>query len=122
MSRIAVPLVATAAALFITAAVSPSPAHAASESLSCQTINGRTVCVHGSGANSTSSLSCRTVNGNTVCNGSGGRHCATIDGRLTCTSGGDRSKPHIVSPSARAGALPPSLMPDLDDEDDESGL
>ena len=124
ISRISVPLaaVATAAVLLMTTAVQLSPAHAASESLSCQTVNGRTVCVHGSGANSTSSLSCRTVNGNTVCNGSSGLHCRTVDGRLTCNGGDNRSKPPIASPGARADALPPSLLPDPDDEDDESGL
>jgi hypothetical protein len=125
-SRVAVPLAAAAtAALFITAAVPLLPASAAcaaSESLSCQTINGRTVCVHGSGANASSSLSCRTINGNTVCNGSGGLHCATIGGRFTCNGGGDGSKPQIVAPSARTGAWPSSLMPDLDDGDGEGGL
>lgn len=54
----------------------PAPA----ESLACQTVNGRTTCVEGSGT-----LSCQTVNGRTTCTHSPTqRLCDTRHGRVVC--------------------------------------
>ena len=54
---------------------------AAAENLACQTVNGHTTCVEGSG-----SLSCQTVNGRTTCTHSPNQRvvCDTRRGNATC--------------------------------------
>ena len=108
MLRIAFSL---AAALVLVAALA-APARAASESTSCQTINGQTVCIHGSGANAVSSLNCQTVNGHTVCTGSNGLRCETVNGRLTCR-GGTGSNVQILGTNSQPSSSP------VDEEADE---
>ena len=108
-------VVLSALATLTLAAVSALPARAASMSLSCQTINGQTICVRGSGANTASSLSCWTMNGHTECVGSnsGGLRCETINGRLTCR-GGYGSNVQIFRPNFQL-----DVPPVTDDDDDE---
>jgi hypothetical protein len=68
------------AALASPQALSASP-QSGSESSSCATTDGRTVCLQGSG-----SLSCTTTNGSTRCEGPDGLMCEDdADGALTCT-------------------------------------
>ena len=81
-------LLAAATALF---ALLPG---ARAETLACQTVNGQTMCLRGSG-----SLSCQSVNGQTLCRqGPGALHCRTAGERTVC--------------SDEAAAAPPPLPPD----------
>lgn len=90
-----------AALLFAVAGVASlagSPARA--ESLACQTVNGQTTCLQGSGT-----LSCRTVNG-----------------RTTCTAEPSTSAlPAPTRPPAAVPAVPPDL-PDIRDMLSRQGL
>ena len=107
MARIAAFLTATlpaafaAVLLFLPVAVPVAQA----ESLSCQTVNGQTTCMRGSG-----SLSCQTVNGQTLCN-QGSLSCRTVNKRTVC------STDPKDSPSAEAmPQLPPDLKGFMDED------
>src|SRR5918911_2950931 len=102
MSRSIIMAALAAVLIFSSFAVS---SHA--EALSCQTINGQTICLRGSG-----SLSCQTINGNTTCVGSNGLRCDTVKGRLTCR-GGNCSSVQTPAPTP-----PIEIPPSADDEDD----
>jgi hypothetical protein len=53
---------------------------ATAESLACQTVNGKTMCVEGSGT-----LACQTVNGRTTCTHSPTQTlCDTRNGKVVC--------------------------------------
>lgn len=53
---------------------------ATAENLACQTVNGKTVCVEGSGT-----LACQTVNGRTTCTHSPTQTlCDTRSGKVVC--------------------------------------
>ena len=55
---------------------------AKAETLACQTVNGQTMCMRGSG-----SMSCQTTNGQTICNqGSGSLSCQTVNKRTVCST------------------------------------
>ena len=70
-------------------------APAAAENLACQTVNGKTTCVEGSGT-----LACRTVNGKTTCTHTPEqRVCEVKDGRVLCPSGREVS---VDLPRSRA--------------------
>jgi hypothetical protein len=112
MLRIALPL--TAVVLSAAAAVPPS--QAASESRSCQTINGWMICLRSSGAQSAVSLSCRSVNGHTVCSGSDGLRCEAAGGRPVCRGG--RGNVEILPANPRTDRLRPMEEPDWDEDDD----
>lgn len=75
---LAMPLLA--ATLLATALLSTP---AAAENLACQTVNGHTTCVEGSGT-----LSCQTVNGRTSCGHSPNQRvvCDTRRGNTACPS------------------------------------
>lgn len=90
----ALPVAVAAVLLFLPVAVPVAQA----ESLSCQTVNGQTTCMRGSG-----SLSCQTVNGQTLCN-QGPLNCRTVNKRTVCSTDPNDS------PSAEAM---PQLPPDL---------
>jgi hypothetical protein len=113
MLKFALPL---ATGLMLAGAVPPSPSHAAGASLSCQTTNGWTICVRGSGANATASLSCRTVNGRTTCSGTGGLRCEAAGGRPVCR-GGAGIEVEIRPANPRTGSLPP--LDELWQDDDD---
>ena len=107
MARIAAFLTATlpaafaAVLLFLPVAVPVAQA----ESLSCQTVNGQTTCMRGSG-----SLSCQMVNGQTLCN-QGPLSCRTVNKRTVC------STDPKDSPSAEAmPQLPPDLKGFMDED------
>jgi len=107
MARIAAFLTATlpaafaAVLLFLPVAVPVAQA----ESLSCQTVNGQTTCMRGSGT-----LSCQTVNGQTLCN-QGPLSCRTVNKRTVC------STDPKDSPSAEAmPQLPPDLKGFMDED------
>lgn len=87
------------AALLVAAAPLLSPA-ARAESLACQTVNGQTMCMRGSG-----SMSCQTVNGQTLCQqGSGALSCQTVNKRTVCST----DPKGMPAPEAL-----PQLSPDL---------
>jgi hypothetical protein len=78
---------------------------AQAESLACQTVNGQTTCMRGSG-----SLSCQTVNGQTLCN-QGPLNCRTVNKRTVCSTDPNDS------PSAEAvPQLPPDLKGFMDED------
>lgn len=92
--------------LFLAFLVFATPA--AAENLACQTVNGKTICVEGSG-----NLSCQTVNGKTTCSHSPQqRVCEVKDGRVLCP--GMRDRDVVVD-------LPPSrerLIQEFEKDDD----
>ncbi len=107
MARIAafltssLPAAFAAVLLFLPGAVPVAQA----ESLSCQTVNGQTTCMRGSG-----SLSCQTVNGQTLCN-QGPLNCRTVNKRTVC------STDPKDSPSAEAiPQIPPDLKGFMDED------
>ena len=104
MIRLSVPALAG----LLLASLAPfAPGSAAADSLSCQTTNGRTLCVHGTGS---MNLSCSTVNGRTECS-AGNR-------RLDCRTSGNRTDCEAVADDTTA-APPPrgprQAMPRLPD-------
>ncbi len=91
---------------------------AEAESLACQTVNGKTACMHGSG-----SLSCQTVNGRTTCrHGPGTMNCRTNGDRTDCSSDSE-ILPHAF-PYMDPFVVPMPGVPneDLSIEQDEDGL
>lgn len=91
-----------AVASVITAA-SLSIGKAETRSLSCQSVNGQTLCLSSSRGTGTS-LSCQTINGKTTCVGSGGLRCQTgSDGRLACSGGDGSTRVEIYPPDAGNG-------------------
>lgn len=100
MPQIAALLAVAATALLL------SPA-ARAESLSCQTVNGQTMCMRGSG-----SLSCQTVNGQTLCQqGSGSLSCQTVNKRTVCST-----DPKDVPGPEALPQRPPDLKGSLDQD------
>ena len=78
-------------ALFLAAPTLPFPAEPArADSLACQTVNGKTVCLRGSG----------TLN------------CVTVDGETRCSATSADTQAAMV-PDAEAYPLPRPIAPDL---------
>jgi hypothetical protein len=100
------------AAAGIAAAAALAQAKAEDRSVSCQGINGQTICLstsRGSGI----SLACQSINGKTICLGSGGLHCQTdARGRLACRGGDGSTRVEIYGPNAGNGGS-------TDDDDDD---
>lgn len=87
MPKFAFPLLAAGAALL--AQLVPAQA----ESLACQTVNGQTVCMRGSGT-----LSCQTVNGRTTCSSTPGEASAEMPS---------------MPPMPSMPSMPPMAMPSM---------
>ncbi|HYH39621.1 MAG TPA: hypothetical protein VD860_15465 [Azospirillum sp.] len=90
-------------------------APAAAENLACQTVNGHTTCVEGSGT-----LSCQTVNGRTSCSHSPNQRivCDTRKGRNACPSMPMLNEDVVVDTSnGRVRVRTGGVAVDLDEDD-----
>ncbi|WP_431857874.1 hypothetical protein [Azospirillum sp.] len=88
---------------------------AAAENLACQTVNGHTTCVEGSG-----SLSCQTVNGRTTCSHSPNQRvvCDTRKGQNACPSMPALNDDVVVDTSnGRVRVRTGGVTVDLDDDE-----
>jgi hypothetical protein len=101
------------AAMGVATAASLSNAKAETRSVSCQSVNGQTVCLSTSRGTGIS-LSCQTTDGNTTCLGSGGLRCEAHDGgRLMCRGGDSSTQVEIYGPETRTQGT------DEDENEDE---
>jgi hypothetical protein len=107
---------ALALAAFILLATAAPPAPAASQSRSCQTVAGWTICIGAAGDRAAIQLSCRTINGSTTCLGSGGLRCeAAPDTRPICRGGAGYDID--ITPANQRQSLGAPAIEDDDDDD-----